>query len=93
LGTPLAKNRPASSAKLIVGLRLKLERMKDRLLFTKTHSTSSLPDLPWQRENLKNLSVLVDAVYMASHKHSGTTGGNELRWVDRNYKNLRLFIE
>jgi hypothetical protein len=90
LGAALPENQPAPSVDAIDALRSKLQRFKDRLLSAKRHGASPLPDLAWHKDDLKDLSVLVHAVYMASHKHAGTTGGKELLWVNGHYRSLRL---
>ena len=91
LRSTVTENQPESNAKPITALRLKLKQFKARLVFTKKHSVSPLPDLPWNKEDMRDLSALVHAVYMPSHKHKGTTGGNELFWVDGKYQSLCLF--
>jgi len=91
LGYLFNENQPKSGATPIVALRSKLKQIKARLVFTKKHSVLPFPDLPWNKEDMRDLSALVHAVYMPSHKHEGTTGGNELFWVDGKYQSLCLF--
>jgi hypothetical protein len=91
LGVPIPENQPALGDDPVDALRLKLQSFKERLLFLKTQPAAPLLNLPWNKEDLNELSVLVHSVYMASHKNEGTTGGKELLWADRKYKSLRLF--
>ena len=90
LRSTVTENQPESGAKPILALRLKLKQFKARLVFTKKHSVSPFPDLPWNKEDMRDLSALVHAVYMADHQHEGTSGGKELLWVDRHYKGIGL---
>jgi hypothetical protein len=90
VGAPLPENQPESEADPIDALRLKLEYFKEQLLLTRKHSDWYLPKLPWNKDDLRELPVLIHAVYMADHKLKGTTGGKELRWVDGHYKRLGL---
>jgi len=57
LGSPVTENQPESGAAPIDALRLKLKCFKDRLSFPEL-SDSTLPDLPWEKEDREDPSAL-----------------------------------
>jgi len=90
--SPPPEDQPEFDTDPIKALKLNVEYFRKQLLWVQKFSQQPLPMLAWSKTDVDELSRLVRAAYMTSHKRAGTTQGKELRWVDSNRKSLRLIM-